>query len=921
MIEEVEHFINLFVSNNIDKFDINKISITKIKFFNELLSAISLNNLDIPSNLNYKSIYYFKIYSYIVNYYINNYTKTNDELNEEVFINRFLSKLTCLFKGHILLQKMNKITESLFEVLNLNNINYFISLAVEIGTFNTVIYWLNFNNNNNNNLKHNILNLNNEILEKVITKSIYNSDDRLFKFIMKEIIGENILNISNYIDEMIKLLFFAYIPVKYTLKRIKLLSKYYNLQTNNELLLYYCTNIKVLLKLTKFYNFSNLSYKSINCITNNFCNQNTNSTNDYYNSFYNILQNDNDKDRFSIISNSKNIKLPYINKNFVEKEIINNYQYILLNLPLICENYYYEYNFIIKILQQNMLFNKGFIDKTISYYSHLIIYTRFLIIPIHLETNMRNNRVLHLLRKVCKKRYRLNLLNKRIISLNVIKELETYEPKNKPVLLKGSIKYQLNKQKFTTIPPRHIFPNEIVDEFLLKEKADGINTQILPNTIYPKFINYEILGEYIEDYELYLIYDINIPNTTILERYNILRNMHPLTKNKTIKTITNFNEFNNLLEEENNILIEYCKDFRIKWYPKVACIYNNINDVVNNVIIKTNIYKSIYNNDGVIITPLNGNRELKVKPKEHMTIDLLYNNNKFMDREGNEISIEIGNIKLNNNKIYRCYPKFNDNDIIYVAKEYRYDKNKPNTKNIINIIKCLVNYNWEKIIDINKYYEIHNRMDNKILLMIKEQGRELIKNIELLGIEYNSNILDLGCGYGKLIPLICKYNPKLYLGMDYDINQLSKGLRNYDNNQNVYLFNYNDLSKDWENNWCVIENYNYVICNFSIMHFMTDKFWENLNKYTKPKTKFLFNIVIECNYYFNNSFIKTQDDKTIYKFEWVHKEIKEEPFIKETELNNNINKYGWKKIYENIPKISKEYNLVNCYKWFIIEKE
>ena len=27
MIEEVEHFINLFVSNNIDKFDINKISI------------------------------------------------------------------------------------------------------------------------------------------------------------------------------------------------------------------------------------------------------------------------------------------------------------------------------------------------------------------------------------------------------------------------------------------------------------------------------------------------------------------------------------------------------------------------------------------------------------------------------------------------------------------------------------------------------------------------------------------------------------------------------------------------------------------------------------------------------------------------------------------------------------------------------
>ena len=42
-----------------------------------------------------------------------------------------------------------------------------------------------------------------------------------------------------------------------------------------------------------------------------------------------------------------------------------------------------------------------------------------------------------------------------------------------------------------------------------------------------------------------------------------------------------------------------------------------------------------YDCDGIIIVPLNGNREIKVKPKSKMTIDLLYKSGNWLDRENN----------------------------------------------------------------------------------------------------------------------------------------------------------------------------------------------------------------------------------------------------------------------------------------------
>ena len=82
---------------------------------------------------------------------------------------------------------------------------------------------------------------------------------------------------------------------------------------------------------------------------------------------------------------------------------------------------------------------------------------------------------------------------------------------NKHILKNGSIQYQYDKQKFTNLPPRHLLPGEIhnYNNYLLKEKADGILINNLPVDIFPYnqiIYKYQVKAEYIEDLDLYLFY-------------------------------------------------------------------------------------------------------------------------------------------------------------------------------------------------------------------------------------------------------------------------------------------------------------------------------------------------------------------------------------------------------------------------------
>lgn len=881
-------------------------------FVNHFMKAINRNILDVNKSINYKHNYYFHAYKFL----LNNIKIVDLNLN---IYEKLLSSLTCLNKGYKLLNIIkNNITIYIQE-----NQEYYLNLASHIGTYRTFLFYLNFNKIDNIN---NFLNLDKTLQEKIFIASFGNSDDRLFKFIINIHELTNISFKKDIILDLIKQISFSNVPSKFMLQRYKLLSKYYKINLSDVLV--YCRDFKVISTLHKYY-YTEYTFEDIKNIFSNFYNNKliisfksllkTDIENDYYNIWGCIF---NINYIFINIEPNNNIiyfsTFKFINNKFVEKTIVNNYQTIIKNMN---NNNFYtnEYNFIIKILVNNNLFTKYAMENDIVYDTKVLLYTKFLNLDTHYNTKKYFiiNKTLHLLRILLKKKYKINLNNKCNQKLMINYELINYEPQNKHILSQGSIKYQLNLQKYNTIPPRHIFPNEVINTFLLKEKVDGI----LINNNFNIINDYQVKAEYIEDLDLYLVYDINIPNMSIIERYKYLRNLHPLTKNTELKFIKNYDEFLNIVASEKELIKQMCKENNYTWYPKVACLYDNSKDIIENIIIKNNISQDLYKSDGVILTPVNGFRELKVKPKHLMSIDLLYNNNKWYDKDNNEYNI-ISEMELINNKIYRCYPNnrelnYISKEINYTAKEFRFDKFEPNSRKIIDTIFHLYKYNWTDFNIYNNYYNFTNNI-KKNNPFIEKQNNILIHNINLLKPEFNSSFLDLGCGSGKLIPYIEKYNPKDYLGIDIDVIQLSLALKYHNNNQNIYLFNQCNLSEKWENNWCEIKKYDYIIANFSIMHFYTDDFWESLEKVSKTNTKFLFNVVNDCNYEDSNNYIKHYNDKIIYKFSWIPV-IQSEKFINLNEdLKPYLDKYKWEIISNYTPNL--DIKLCNCYTWIILNK-
>ena len=159
-------------------------------------------------------------------------------------------------------------------------------------------------------------------------------------------------------------------------------------------------------------------------------------------------------------------------------------------------------------------------------------------------------------------------------------ELKYYKPnKNIPVLKNGSIIYQHNRFKFNK-NISNILLNDMIKfkNYLLKTYKDIIFIRYLPITTLPNnLFNYQIKTEYDEKLDLYLIHDIDIPNTTYYERYTYLRKLHPYTKSFDIKTITCIKEYIYIINDENNTINNYTlKNINsIKWYPKLCVIVND----------------------------------------------------------------------------------------------------------------------------------------------------------------------------------------------------------------------------------------------------------------------------------------------------------------------------------------------------------
>ena len=898
-----------------------------------------LNNMN--NNDNYKMENYFLLFDFIIDNIISLYT--NNEHNSNILNTLLLTKLSILNKGQYLLQKLeNNISFQLFKNTEIND---YIKISSRYGTFITFLYWLN---------KNDIKNLDQQTLEIIMITSIMNSDDRIYKFLIDKviIIDKLFFQKTIVIKELLANLANSGIPPKYMLKRIKLLSTKINLNPYFHFMIHIFNSFKVIYELHKYYYVIPHTFQSLISLCNNIIP-------DYkvenFEKLLSILKTNEEKVMIYIICllscNHFNNNYDF-NSLFLEKIIIDNYIQIIkiINWDFIMIDIHPLSKHIIKILIKNNLIHKFLSNSSrILINRKILFFTRFFMIPYNKE-NIENikyliiiNKILHKFRILAKQKVKTKVINHNIKMYDVLREIKTYHPNEcKPILKNGSIYYQYQKQKFTNLPPRHLLPGEIhqYHNFLIREKADGILINNLPLGIFPDhelFKNYQVKAEYIEDLDLYLIFDIDIPNTTLIDRYNLLRNAHDYTSNSNLNEINNLDDFFEILKIERQQIIKFLKENEknpIKWYPKFSCLVNDSklnNELIQKIILSDNFYYEPYSCDGLILSPIDGSREIKIKPLSLMTIDLLYNNNKWVTRENYDLSDLIRSDTQQNGKIYRCKP-ISNNQLLFSVDSFRYDKKKPNTSTIVNSICNIIKYNW--LLDISKnttreiyYYDNPKKIHSPSLIsMIKVHRNILSEQIYKLQPSMNQNWLDLGCGNGKLIPLIKKYNPKSYLGLDIDITTLLKCLKYHDENQNVYLFNKCNLSKKWDETdgqWFTdYKKYDFVIANYSLMHFFTDLFWDQLDQIVSTGTMFIFNIVSQSSkgseWSDNNSFLEIVDDQVLYKFEWVHDDVKTEPFISEEKILIQLEKSKWKLI--NKFTIDSDHELSNFYTWWIIEK-
>jgi SAM-dependent methyltransferase len=896
---------------------------------------------------NYKLTYYSDMLDFIVNHITKLYNSSDEKKHILDFLkDTLLEKITTSCQGQKLLDRLYNIIIVLPHEYLIDRMLY---IASKSGTIITFLFWLKLSKYKE------IQKLPILTLEDIIIDSIGNSDDRLFKFMLDAVLKNNKLFLqqnTSTINKMISSLHHSLVPPKYILRRIKMLSTYISLTPYFNHMIGIFTNEKVLLELHKYYYVVPYTYNSLDKITNRLLSTVYSDT--VIKKLYDILKTDEERIMLYIIALLKkcylNINTPIQTKLYTEI-ICNNFNDILNIISYGTLSKQSNIMNIIKILSSYNLINK-YIENNI--HNMVTINTSILLLSRFLDTSnldtkhmqykriININMTLHRLRLLAKKKAKAKITNHTVKMFNIINEIKTFEPKSDINILKnGSRYYQVNKQKFTNLPPRHIMPGEltIYNSFLLREKADGILINNLPIDIYPMvhiMNNHMIKAEYIEDLDLYLVFDIDIPNTTIIERYNILRKSHNYTNNLydpfPIKTLDCYNKIQ--YEEHINInkFLKENKQNTIKWYPKFACIYDHTDNMtlyrqlIEDIII-TNKTKSdtIYNNDGIILSPLNGDREIKIKPKSLMTIDLLYNNNMWLDRSNTDWSHLITNtMKVKPGGIYRCYPK----DNMFVVDSYRYDKKQPNPNNIVDLIINMTKYDWNNDLKmLDTYYYIEKKQPpKKIIEMLQMQTKLLGDNITLMNPMNNKNWLDLGCGSGKSIQFIKKYNPMNYLGLDIDIKQLVCCLKYHDMNQDVYKFTPDDLNNNFvtnpqNNRWYTINNkYDYIVANFSLMHFFTDSFWEQLNQIVHEDSIFIFSIVDTMNdvdWSESKSFLKVDGNKTEYMFEWVHDNIMTEPHITNKQLEETISKYGWKILSRNKYNMNK---LVESYEWFILAK-
>ena len=915
------NFLKQYLNDSFDKIIMQtKEDISKIisRYLYKLKYELVLHSKNYKDKNKY--VHYEIIYKYL------------SHVNHNIKIDIIINISTCMYGQKLLINMIDIINE-----LDVKYIEQIVDISSYTWTFPIFLYYLNILNNRK--IKYS---------SAFIINNYSNTDDRIYKYMINNHSKENILKTNEYIIKpIIQNIFRNNIPPKYSLRRLKYLNNIFNTPTElgklyfNDIfnaLRYGNISINLINKLLKYY-YNNYIYQLQNehiiyiiIIIKSSYKQKEN-----FFSIYDLLKTNTEKNKMVIYSlfslgtsfNKTILDGPSDFVNF--KKSLMNCIIDYLDIYNINNNYY-NYNNYIEF--KNMVDNIGFsnissclIINNINNISSKSIYFLMPFMVACGEYGLYYNRLRYHLSKYIK-----NIRRKKLI----IKKLKLY-----PIIKELNNKFSsIKTNNFNTIPPYHLYPGQLNSlnntDLLLKEKADGVLVYNLPNNIYPKFpINNKLKAEYMEDLDLYLVFDIDIDND-IQQRHIFIHNNHDYGQ-KEIPIIYNEEEMINEINKERIKLKEFLKlpYDNYRWYPKPAWKIININNfIVPFINIINNDYEwlSINNCDGLILTPLkydskyNNYREIKIKPKDLYTIDLLYKDNKWIDRSGYEWNI-INNNELNNNTIWRCYPQNNNDNHNYEAIDIRYDKSKPNTHevviNIMDLYKLEYKYEYDNI-----YHDMHNIHSNNNIINIEwkkiiECNNKIINNmINKLKIKETDNILDCGCGSGRIISYLTKFNS--YVGVDMDIKMIGHAINNYNNYNNYHEINF--MYCDLNNEWPLILNnkFDIIIIISSIMHFCSDNFWNKLNNVSKKSTKLLINVVIininnRYEFIINEeiNFIERKEDKIYYKYP-IHNSIKEEPYI---DINIYLNKYGWNVIETFQPNYNNNYNnITQFYKWYHIIK-
>jgi len=803
--------------------------------------------------------------------------------------------------------------------------------------------------------------------KSILSASCRNADNRILKFILGKFdeYHNGSWNTEEFIRMLITNIFSIHIPSKYILRRLKMVNQKINLTPYFSYMLNYIEDIDTLMTINKYYNIDS--------------NIDSNIYIDPYSKLIELVDVPNSDDNKIITNISKILTIFKSEKDNV---------IFLLNIFII---YNKLYNFEISVINNNAEINDLinrivddiFCNDLKDIYSNWNIKDLSKIFSIYspdiskycgLVNYNKMKQLLFMLPYIdyfpvklreCGDNHNLKLMT----SLNLFKfHIKVWMRKhNKIVLLQNKIKVlrtDIDKKvnndynMFTKLPPRHVLPMELnmingnsVGKYLIREKADGCLVDFISQDVFPyikEYSNSIIKAEFIEELDLYLIFDIKMNNMNIIERYEYIRTLHPNTCDTATLTspIETFNDLKVAIQQERKNFEEFLKlpykNYRV--YPKAAWLVKSM-EVLNKELIQNIIsekdYVDIceygpYSNDGLVISPLDGSRELKVKPKSLHTLDLLFDGKNWIDREKNNWNHIISTKDtFSLDTIWRCYPTFKTNsngDYLFEPKEYRFDKIKPNTNKIVNNIYQLHKINWldTSTDGTDFFYHSKNHSVSKRWGELARIQNEHLENIlENINPIIKTSWLDLGCGSSKLLNYIKKYHFIEYIGLDFDINQLLRGVKRIDINQS-FLNNCRviptDLCNDWYSHkfqWDTLDKtkkFDYIVSNFSLSHFYNEEFWNKLEQVSKKDTYFVFNIVN------NKAFQKWEDandylyidgNTVNYYFESVHDKMMTEKYISEEEIDISIKKYNWNTVCKVYPDGNE---LDSKYTWYVLRR-